>query len=245
MLLLVSGFILLWAGKIKLAKILLGLLVFAVLVLTIFPVATLLQHPLETRFTTNPHIKEPVDGIIMLGGAERASLSNGWWQTELNEHAERFTAFITLARRYPDAKLVFSGGSGTLSEQDYKGADVAVRFFVEQGLDIGRIQFERESRNTYENVLYSKKMVKPKPGENWLLVTSADHMSRAVGIFCKLDWPVVPYPVDHQVPSEPDFDLEWEFSDHLEALRNVIFEYVGLVVYYLTGKTDRLLPKTC
>ena len=243
-LLLISGCILLWAGKIKSAKILLSVLTLAVLVVAVFPVGSLLLRPIESRFKQDPEINTPVDGIIVLGGAELAELSAAWRQPELNQHAERFTAFIMLARRYPDAKLVFSSGSASLTNQQYKGADVAVRLFAEQGLEPGRITFERESRNTYENAVFSKHLLKPEPGERWILVTSADHMPRAVGIFCKLGWSVVPYPVDHQVKPE-GFTPEWHFLEHLDTLYTAAYEWTGLLVYYATGKTDSLLPKSC
>jgi uncharacterized SAM-binding protein YcdF (DUF218 family) len=164
---------------------------------------------------------------------------------ELRDGAERYTAFMMLARQYPDATLVFTGGSGSLTKQEYKAADVAARLFKEQGLDNRRITFERESRNTYENALFSKKLVVPGENERWLLVTSAIHMPRSVGIFCNLGWPVIPYPVDHQVTPELEFTVGWRLSGHLRGLYWALHEWTGLLVYYLVGKSNSVLPEAC
>jgi uncharacterized SAM-binding protein YcdF (DUF218 family) len=180
-----------------------------------------------------------------LAGPENAALSALWQQMEFRDGAERYTTFMMLARRYPDASLVFTGGSGSLAKQVYKAADYAAVFFTEQGMDIDRITFERESRNTYENALNSKSIVAPLAGEKWLLVTSAMHMPRSVGIFCKLEWPVIPYPVDHTVPPELEFSITWYLSAHLNDLMWALREWSGLLAYYISGKTGALLPDRC
>lgn len=227
------------------AKILFTVLAAALILLTIFPAGEWLAYPLEKRFQTNPALDDKVDGIIVLAGPENAKLSALWQQMEFRDGAERYTAFMMLARRYPHAALVFTGGSGSLTKQEYKAADYAREFFIQQGMDIGRITFERESRNTYENALYSKELVAPRAGEQWVLVTSAMHMPRSVGIFCKLDWPVIPYPVDHM--AAPDFSLSpgWALAAHLNDFVSIIHEWIGLTVYYLSGKTTELLPDSC
>ena len=64
------------------------------------------------------------------------------------------------------------------------------------GLAAGRVIYEERSRNTSENAEFSLAIARPQPGETWLLITSAFHMSRAVGSFRRAGWNVVPYPVD-------------------------------------------------
>src|SRR5690606_2972175 len=112
----------------------------------------------------------------------------------------------------------------------------------QSGLGSRDIALETESRNTWENVVFSKALLQPKPGERWLLVTSAAHMPRAVGIFCAQDWPVTPVPVDYRSMRGDLWRVELRFAEHLISLRESSREWVGLVVYYLTGKTDRFLP---
>lgn len=117
-----------------------------------------------------------------------------------------------------------------------KGADIARRFFAQQGLDIGRISFERESRNTYENVILSQKLVQPQEDEKWVLITTGWHMPRARGIFCKNRWEVIPYPVDHYSQRGNLVRVELDLSGHLNNLVTGVKEWTGILAYSLSGK---------
>ena len=99
----------------------------------------------------------------------------------LNEAAERMTATVELARRYPDARIIFSRRRGSARLSTGNEAEVALRLFERLGIAPGRVEPEDQSRNTVENALFSKRIAAPKPGERWLLVTSAYHMPRAIG----------------------------------------------------------------
>ena len=95
---------------------------------------------------------------------------------------------------------------------------------------------------TAENAAYSKALVKPKPGERWLLVTSAQHMPRAMGAFRKAGFPVEAYPVDWR--SLPRLRLQFPASFSLGLVRSddTVHEWVGLFVYWITGRSSELLP---
>jgi uncharacterized SAM-binding protein YcdF (DUF218 family) len=227
------------------AKKLLGVACAILLAIALFPIHSLLLHPLDTRFETNPELPPKLDGIIVLGGAEDPYQSSLWNQVELGAGAERFIAFLELARQHPEAQLVFSGGTGSLTKQAYKGADVAEKLFRQQGLDLNRVVFERQSRNTYENALLTKHLIQPEPNEQWLLITTAWHMPRSVGVFCNEQWPVIPYPVDHATSPGSQISIGWALAEHLESLKVGLREWLGLLAYYVTGKTTALLPSTC
>jgi uncharacterized SAM-binding protein YcdF (DUF218 family) len=244
-LLVLLAWILLLRGATKWAKRTLGAAAIAILVAGALPVGEWVLFPLEERFAANPPLPQHIDGIIVLGGAESTTLSAAWGQVETNEAAERFLASLVLARRYPRAKLVFTSGSGNPANQESKGVDVAKMLYAEQGLDASRITFEDQSRNTAENVALSKALVRPVPGETWILVTSASHMPRAVGVFCKAGWPVLPYPVDHHTERGNQLRLDLGIGDTLEDLSIGIKEWVGLAAYYLTGRTAALFPSGC
>ena len=214
----------------------------ACLLVAIFPMGEWLLYPLETRFPANPVLPPEINGIVVLSGAEDAVLSSQWNQVELGDGAERDLAFLDLARQYPDAKLIFTGGSGSMIDQRHKGADVAKTLFHRLGLDTSRVIFERESRNTYENAIYSKKLASPKVGENWVLITTAWHMPRSMGIFAKAGWPMIPYPVDHRTIPDNLFRIDLDFSQHLGDLKTAGKEWLGLVAYHLTGRTAVLFP---
>ena len=244
-LLLLLVWILLARGAIVWAKRLLGIVVSVLVVLSFLPVGEWLLYPLESRFATNPALPANVTGVIVLGGAEDALRSSVWQQAETNESAERFLASLSLARRFPQAKLLFTSGSGSVLDQAHKGASVAQLIYAENGLDPSRLVFESQSRNTTENAVLSKALVKPASGEVWILVTSAFHMPRSVGIFCRIGWPVIPFPVDHQSLPGHMIRADASLIGNLQKISTAVHEWLGLLAYYLTGKSSALFPEEC
>ena len=215
------------------------------ILISFFPIGEWLLYPLESRFQTNPVLPDKIAGIIVLSGSENTVLSPQWQQVELGDATERDLMFLALARKYPEAKLLFTGGSGSLLEQKDKAADIAKKLFKQLNFDVTRIVFEKESRNTYENAIYSKKIVQPFKNENWILITTGWHMPRSVGIFCKAEWPVIPYPVDHQTNKDNLFRISFNLSNNLRMLKIAIKEWLGLFAYYLSGKTTSFFPEQC
>ena len=210
--------------------------------LLLFPVDIWLIQPLERQFPI-PTLPAQVNGIIVLGGMIDTSVSKAWGQPKVNHLADRLIEFVDLARRYPEAKLIFSGGSGSITTTELTEAAVAREVCARLGLAPQRISFEDRSRNTYENVEFSFAIAQPKPGENWVLITSATHMPRAVGIFRKIGWPVIPYPVSF-LSAPPDDTLQppLDVSNTLFRLDGVTHEWIGLLAYHLMGRTSAWLP---
>jgi len=236
------GSALLLLGRATLARpILIGTTVILMLA-TVLPTDQWLLKPLEARFPTIVNPPPRVDGIIVLGGAVRARVSSDRGRPELNEHAERMTEAVALARRYPQASLVFSGGTAAvLPDGEPTETDVARRLFQALGIDLGRVVFEQHSRTTFENVVLSKDSVKPKPGETWLLVTSAAHMPRAVGVFRRTGWDVLPWPVDYMTGVQSRLSFP-NVARSLTNLDLATHEWLGLFGYYLFGYSDALFP---
>ena len=243
--LIIFSLILLYIGKTRLAKITLATTSLLFILVALFPIGEWLLYPLESRFQTNPTLPEKIDGIIVLSGAENPELSSIWKQVELNAAAERDLTFLRLAKTYPNSKLIFTGGSGSLTKQEFKGADIAEKLFNQLDFNTSKIIFERESRNTYENIIYSKNIIKPNKNENWILITTGWHMPRSIGISCKAGWPVIPFPVDHQTKKDDLFRVEFNLAKNLETLKTGIKEWMGLFAYYLSGKTTSFLPEQC
>jgi uncharacterized SAM-binding protein YcdF (DUF218 family) len=223
----------------RLGKRLVSAGVLLVAVLTLLPVGQVTLRPLEERFP-QPALPARIDGIILLGGSVHTEMTADRGQTVLNGAAERITEFVALARRYPNARLVFTGGSGFVFAGDLREADVIRNVLDGLGFDTSRVAFERESRNTYENAVFSRLLVNPEPGETWLLVTSAAHMPRSVGIFRRAAWPVLAYPVDYRSTN----DLTWspDLLSGLDALNESVREWVGLAAYRLMDRTDSWFP---
>lgn len=242
--LLLLATVLLWLNKVKTAKRIFTFLTVLVLVVGLAPIGYFLNRPLENRFTSNPTLPGRVDGIILLGGTIQPAISFEWNQVALGTSAEREIAFATLANQYPNARLLMSGGSGNIMNQEHREADLSPRLLRDLNVDTSRVVFERDSRNTYENALNSKPLMQPKPGETWVLVTSAAHMPRAVGVFCAQQWPVIPWPVDFKT-TQDNLGFFFNFANRLDGLNQILHEWAGLVSYRLTGKTEKLLPLAC
>jgi uncharacterized SAM-binding protein YcdF (DUF218 family) len=207
------------------------------------PLGNLLLYPLESRFPQWDASGGAPDGIIVLGGPIDADISVAHQVPVIRNAADRIVAGAALARKYPDARVIFTGGSPNLISNDAREADYAAMVFDSLGIDRARLIIERTSRNTLENAEFSKALARPKPGERWLLVTSAFHMPRAVGLFRKAGFPVEPYPVDWRTTGGSS--LLWFTTaapDGLSRTDIAIREWIGLIVYRVTGKTDDLLP---
>ena len=156
---------------------------------------------------------------------------------------DRIIAPAALAHRYPNARIVFTGGSANLISNDAREADFAGAVFESLGIGRSRLTMERRSRNTAENAEFSKSLIAPKPGERWLLVTSAYHMPRSVGIFRKAGFAIEPYPVDWRVGGRSDLLKFSAYSnDGLGRVDIAVREWIGLAAYWMTGKTSSFFP---
>src|SRR5260221_1354410 len=169
------------------------------------PLGNLMLYPLEQRFPPWDTARGAPDGIIVLGASIEAELSAAHGTPVVQSAADRIIAAAALAHRYPNARIVFSGGSANLISNDAREADYAGAIFESLGIAKSRLIMERRSRNTQENAEFSKTLVAPKDGERWLLVTSAFHMPRSIGLFRKAGFAVEPYPVDWRVGGREDF----------------------------------------
>lgn len=207
------------------------------------PAGNALILPLEERFPRWDATHGPPDGAIVLGGAIESGLGRTRAEISLNEAAERMTAAAELARRYPAMRIVFSGGSNALFGADGQESEWAVRALESLGIAPGRITFEGRSRNTLENAIFGKAVAAPKPGERWLLVTSAYHMPRSIGAFRHAGFPVEAHPVDWRTQGHADLVRPFgTLAKGLQRTDVAVREWVGLFAYWLAGKTSELFP---
>lgn len=242
LILLCLGTALLWTRWRRVGRTLLTGLALLAIAVSILPVGAWLLNPLEERFPAPPVTSGRVDGIVVLGGTIDMMVGQARHRVALSDAAERITALVALARRYPDARLIFAGGSGHLGRPDLKEALVVGGLVGQLGVAPERLLLESESRNTYENALFTKRLANPQPGERWLLVTSAWHMPRAVGAFRRVGWPVTAYPVDYRTRGTPGMRLGLRPLGALNRLDTGLKEWIGLVVYRALDRTDALFP---
>jgi uncharacterized SAM-binding protein YcdF (DUF218 family) len=215
----------------------------ALAIISFTPLSAALIRPLEDRFPAASLQGPAPAGIIVLGGALLQNKSEARGQAILTGDANRLTSGVELARRYPTARLVFTGGSGKLIDVGAPEADGVRNFWLALGVAEERMSFETRSRNTWENALFTRDLLKPRPDETWLLVTSAWHMPRSVGIFRRLGFNVIPYPVAYRTFGDSrDFLSSANLGERLFMFEFAIREWIGLLAYRLTGKTDALFP---
>ena len=223
-----------------------ALLVASILLLAICgfsPLGNLLLYPLENRFPPwDAAAQGAPDGIIVLGGPIDPDLSMAHNTPVISSAPDRIVVAAELARKYPKARILFSGGSADLISPDAKEADFAIEIFEALGIDKARMMVERRSRNTYENAAFSMDVVAPKAGERWLLITSAYHMPRAVGLFRKVGFAVEPYPVDWRLGAGADLFAPSQADIGLARTDLAMREWIGLLAYRLAGRTDALFP---
>jgi uncharacterized SAM-binding protein YcdF (DUF218 family) len=223
------------------------LLIVALVLVLVFgcsPLGSLLLYALESRFPAwDPSAGAP-DGIIVLGGPIDPELSAAHGTPVVHGSPDRIFAAVALARRYPNARIIYTGGSPNLISNDAREADYAAALFESLGVDRTRLILERASRNTYENAMFSKALAQPKPGEHWLLVTSAFHMPRSIGLFRKAGFDVEAYPVDWRMGTSLRDILSFTpmFNDGLGRTDGGMREWMGLLAYWMTGRIDTVFP---
>jgi uncharacterized SAM-binding protein YcdF (DUF218 family) len=208
------------------------------------PLGIWLLYPLEARFPAWDASRGAPDGIVVLGGAIDPDLSAAHGVPILGGSMDRVIIAAGLARRYPNMRILYSGGNANLiSDAAAKEADYALAVFESLGISRDRVILERRSRNTRENAEFARAMISPGPGERWLLITSAFHMPRSVGVFRKAGFPIEPFPVDWRIGGRSEL-VQFSVSalEGLGRIDTAIREWIGLVAYWATGRTSELFP---
>ena len=237
------GVILLATPLARLCRKLLIAFVVLVAICGFSPLGNLLLYPLEARFPPWDPARGAPDGIVVLGGAIDADLSASHGKAVYTRAADRVIEAAALARQYPKARIIYSGGSANLIDADAREADYAADIFERLGVARDRLTMERRSRNTTENAEFSKLLAAPKTGERWLLLTSAFHMPRSVGVFRNAGFAVEPYPVDWRAGGSADLLAFSPFAlDGLQRTEIAVREYLGLAAYRIAGRTSELFP---
>lgn len=236
------GWVLVAFGRRRLG-LLAGALALLILGVSAFTTAGVMAiRPLEERFARPATMPRDVSTIIMLGGATSGRVSTRRQVAELTEAGDRLTETLRLAQLYPQARIVLSGGSGLMVDDGESEALTARRFFIGLGVEPSRLVLEGESRNTDENAENTLAMLGEVTG-NVMLVTSAFHMPRSVGIFRTSGLEVIAWPTDYRSTGAESFGL-----DVVNPAVNVVTtsvamkEWIGLVVYHWTGRIDEFFP---
>lgn len=198
--------------------------------------------PLEGRFQRPAELPGQVDAIILLGGATDARISTARQVTETSEAGDRLIETIRLAELYPQARIVLTGGVAAILAGAESEALTMQRLLLSFGIAPERIVLEGEARNTDENAGYTAELLGPEPG-TVLLVTSAFHMPRSIGLFRKAGITAIAWPTDYRSTGVEHFGIDLaEPVANLQTSTAAMKEWIGLVVYHWTGRTDDMLP---
>lgn len=216
-----------------------GLFVFGLL-----PTSHYLVAELESRFPAQ-QLSAQLTGIILLAGAERPAASEAHGAPQLGPSGGRHFTAQHLARQHPEARIVFTGGplrepgKGPLETQPA----VANALFKASGLAMDRLVFDEKSADTCASPTNVRRLVQPKAGEAWVVVTSAIHMPRTMACFRSAGWgDVVPQPADYRVALGGWNSGSFRMADNLKLLDEATHEWLGLAYYRLTGRTHELFP---
>lgn len=234
---LLLSMVLVWRGRRGLATALIGLTVSALLFLAFVPLGWGLIHQRETIHTPAP-VAAPVDGIILLGGGERRAVSAHWGRAEINEAGDRVIAAAMLARQFPQARILVTGGHALerpgrppLRSEAVLSAEILTGL----GVAPERLIIENRARNTPENARRGLIRAAPEPGARWVLVTSGFHMDRALRQFGQAGWEdLIPYPVDFRTTTWEDA-LGWAPYRNLSVLEGGLREQLGRLALWIRG----------
>jgi len=224
-----------------------GLALAAVLLLlavATLPLPEYLLAPLENRFPEPSASMKPPYGIVVLGGAINDSLSAARGETVFDEGGERITEAVILAKRFPDARIVYTSGTNSVLGGTSSEAVRARDLMAQMGVAPERVTIEDKARNTEENARLTAAIVHPEPSQRWLIVTSAFHMPRAMGVFEKAGFHPIAYPVSFYTDGKSLDDLRPVFDSerNLRRFELALHEWIGLAAYRATGRIDHLFP---
>jgi uncharacterized SAM-binding protein YcdF (DUF218 family) len=204
------------------------------LLIGVLPLQTRMIQPLEDRYP-RPTWPFRVDGVLILGGGLNAAILQARRAPAQEGSEARLVSAYEVARHYPGARVIFSGGSARLGHSVYTEADAARAIFRQMGLDPARLFLESRSRNTYENILFSRTLAQPRSGETWLLATSAIQMPRAMMVARRAGWALVPWPTDYLTAAGSS--RTFSISENLALSDAAMHEWIGLLAYQLGGKS--------
>jgi uncharacterized SAM-binding protein YcdF (DUF218 family) len=215
---------------------------FAKLLLIIFlffgytPLSNFLLHKIEDFIKPSKYPVQQLTGIIVLGGSFEQELeSKERNEVLLNNAAERLTKATDIYKKNPKILIIFSGYSNKINPIGWSESEMAEKFFLEQGVKSENLIFENKSRNTFENVQYSKDIIRNHKG-SWGLITSAFHMPRSYFLFKKEGLVLEPISVDYKTGTSPTFWINFDIKKGLENWKIILHEIVGISYYKITDK---------
>ena len=200
------------------------------------PLSNFLLNKIEDFIKPSKYPVQQLKGVIVLGGSFHIGLQpKERNEVSLNSSAERLTKVLEIYNKNSKVLILFTGFSAQLKPQGWSESDMAKKFFLEQGVRSENLIFENQSRNTFENISYSKDIIKNNKG-TWGLVTSASHMPRSYFGFKKQGLILEPIIADYRTGTSSIFWINFDIKKGLENWNIILHEVVGIFYYKITGK---------
>ena len=199
------------------------------------PLSSFLLSKIEDFIKPSRYPIHQLTGIIVLGGSFSLEESKERNEVLLNDSAERLTKALEIYKKNPKVLILFSGYSNKLKSTDWNESDMAKKFFLDQGVRFENLIFENQSRNTFENIKYSKDIIAKYKG-TWGLITSANHMPRSYYAFKRQGLILEPISVDYKTGTSPIFWINFDIEKGLTNWKLIIHEIVGISYYKITSK---------
>jgi uncharacterized SAM-binding protein YcdF (DUF218 family) len=200
------------------------------------PLSSFLLSKIEDFIKPSRYPIQQLTGIIVLGGSFSLELeSKERNETLLNDSAERLTKALEIYKKNPKVLILFSGYSNKLKPPGWNESDIAKKFFLDQGVRFENLIFESQSRNTFENIKYSKDIIANYKG-TWGLITSASHMPRSYYTFKRQGLILEPIIVDYKTGTSQIFWINFDIKKGLVHWKLILREIVGISYYKITSK---------
>ena len=234
--LLILIFLLLFTNFKKLIFFFVKLLLILFLFFGYTPLSNFVLSKIEDFIKPSKYPVQQLKGVVVLGGSFNSGLqSKERNEVLLNSSAERLTKVLEIYNKNPKILILFSGFSGKLKPQGWSESDMEKKFFLEQGVRLENLIFENKSRNTFENIIYSKDIIKINKGA-WGLITTASHMPRSYFGFKRQGLILEPISVDYRTGTSPIFWINFDIKKGLENWDIILHEVFGISYYKVTGK---------
>ena len=202
------------------------------------PLPEFLLKTIEDPFVYNEEVLLGLEGLVILGGGT----GSGKVAKDRNDYtlagsSERIVKGLQFLKQKPEGTVIFTGFSGNLFHEGLSEAEIIEQLVKALNTDSTNVLFERRSRNTFENALYSGEMIERLRIKKWGIVTSASHMKRATATFEK-QCPEInfePIPVDFRTANS----IYWSrgnMQGSIDLWRIYIHETIGYWIYKLTRK---------
>jgi uncharacterized SAM-binding protein YcdF (DUF218 family) len=200
------------------------------------PLSSFLLSKIEDFIKPSRYPIQQLTGIIVLGGSFGLELeSKERNEILLNDSAERLTKALEIYKKNPKVLILFSGYSNKLKPPGWNESDIAKKFFLDQGVRFENLIFESQSRNTFENIKYSKDIIANYKG-TWGLITSASHMPRSYYTFKRQGLILEPIIVDYKTGTSQIFWINFDIKKGLVHWKLILREIVGISYYKITSK---------